>query len=78
MPDTIPENFASGDIVYLKSGSPALTLDRVIGDGAAKVIWSDAGRLMRQYLSLAALTKAAPPPPSHSPPPSPSPPASGG
>ena len=45
-----------GDIVYLKSGSPRLTVEEIDGD-EARVSWISDGTLQKSYFPLLCLVK---------------------
>ena len=55
----LPE-FQLGDIVYLKSGSPAMTVDGIWNEGRLRTVYYDGSDYIKQYFTLQVLTHANP------------------
>lgn len=51
----MPETFTPGDLVKLKSGGPAMTVEVVGEDGLVACCWMDKTRLERRSFPAAAL-----------------------
>lgn len=55
---TTTESFKIGDVVQLNSGSPALTVDDLRGDGCVSVAWFNGGEVVRDAFLPEELTRA--------------------
>lgn len=55
------EAIKEGDVVYLKSGGPALTVTAISGGNMAHVAWTaEHGPIMRDSFSVTSLSKKKP------------------
>ena len=55
-----PSQFKVGDVVYLKSGSPAMTVEDFFDDGRVQTIWFDGAETKKQGFQPDVLTKDDP------------------